>query len=351
MPVTQADVARRAGVSQRTVSNVVNLSAAVSPDTMARVTDAIAKLGYTPSQAARSLRLGRSGVIQLVFPEMDVPYFAEIARGVFKCAEDNGYGVMVRQTLGSAERERDALEGSAADYAGGTILSAVGSIADLFPAGKPRTPVVLIGERSGVGVVDHIGIDDIAAATEATGHLLAMGRRRVAFIGAHPDNSLRMAAMRLRGYEQALQRAGISIDPGLVMRTDSYHRRDGEFAMASLLDLDSPPDGVFCATDLLALGALRSAYDRGVRVPDDVAVVGFDGLEEGRYSIPALSTIAPDKQELARVCVETLIEKIRAREAGESDSEPRDLPIPFELVVRESTQKSPNSAGSNAREI
>lgn len=340
MPVTQADVAQRAGVSQRTVSNVVNGLPSVSPDVVARVTEAIKELGYTPSHAARSLRLGRSGVLQLVVPEMDVPYFAELARGVIKCAEDHGYAVMVRQTLGSRERERDALEGSAAEYAEGTILSAVGSVEELFSGGRPRSPVVLIGERSGVGLVDHIGIDDVAAAGAATRHLLASGRRRVAFIGAHPDASLRMAALRLSGYEQALQSAGLSVDPALVVRIGSYHRRDGEAAMASLLDLDDPPDGVFCATDLLALGALRCAYKRGVRVPADIAVVGFDGLEEGRYSVPALSTIAPDKQELARVCVETLLARIRARESGESESEVRYLSIPFALVVRESSPAS-----------
>jgi len=340
VPVTQADVARRAGVSQRTVSNVVNRFPYVSADMVARVTEAIEALGYTPSQAARSLRSGRSGVLQLVVPELDVTYFAELARGVIKCAEERGFGVMVRQTLGSRERERDALEGSAADYADGTILSAVGSIEALFSAGRPRSPVVLIGERSGLGLVDHIGIDDVAAAAEATGHLLASGRRRVAFIGADPGGSLRMAALRLRGYEQALESSGLNVDGELVVRTRSYHRRDGEEAMASLLDLDEPPDGVFCATDLLALGALRKAYERGVRVPADLALVGFDGLEEGRYSVPTLSTIAPDKQELARLSVETLLARIQARAAGEDEPESQDLPIAFTLVVRESSRIS-----------
>ncbi len=337
MTVTQADVAQRAGVSQRTVSNVVNGLTSVSPDTIERVTVAIRELGYTPSLAARSLRVGRSGVLQLVVPELDVPYFAELARGVIKCAEDQGYAVMVRQTLGSRERERDALEGSAAEYAEGTILSAVGEIDELMAGRALRSPVVLIGERTGMGLVDHIGIDDVAAAASATNHLLEAGCRRVAFVGAHPDSSLRMAALRYRGYEQALRAAGISVDPALVVQTGSYHRRDGEAAMAALLSRDDRPDGVFCATDLLALGAIRAAYERGLRVPDDIRVVGFDGLEEGRYSIPALTTIEPDKQRLAQVSVETLLARIRAREAGIDTVEVRDVSIPFALVVRESS--------------
>jgi len=335
--VTQADVAERAGVSQRTVSNVVNGLPSVSPDTIERVTMAIRELGYTPSLAARSLRLGRSGVLQLVVPELDVPYFAELARGVIKSAEDQGYAVMVRQTLGSRERERDALEGSAAEYAEGTILSAVGDIGELMAGRAHRAPVVLIGERTGMGLVDHIGIDDVAAATAATNHLLESGCRRVAFVGAHPDSSLRMAALRYTGYELALRAAGITVDPDLVIQTGSYHRQDGEAAMLALLSRDDRPDGVFCATDLLALGAMRAAYERGLRVPDDIAVVGFDGLEEGRYSIPALTTIEPDKQQIARVSVETLLARIRAGEIGAESVEVRDVAIQFSLVVRESS--------------
>lgn len=337
MPVTQADVARRAGVSQRTVSNVVNRFPYVSSDVVARVTEAIEVLGYKPSQAARSLRSGRTGVIQLVVPELDVPYFAELARGVIKRAEERDFSVMVRQTLGDRARERDALDGAAADHAEGTILSAVAPVEELLPTGGLRSPVVLIGERTGSGALDHIGIDDVSAAAQATRHLLDAGRRRVAFIGADVDGSLRMATMRVQGFWQAHEQRGIAVDPELVVRTASYHRHDGAAAMAGLLDLPDPPDAVFCATDLLALGAIRAAYERGVRVPEDVALVGFDGLEEGRYSVPTLSTIAPDKQELARVCVETLLERIEARAAGTREPEPRDLPVPFELVVRESS--------------
>jgi LacI family repressor for deo operon, udp, cdd, tsx, nupC, and nupG len=338
--VTQADVARRAGVSQRTVSNVVNGLPSVSPDTLERVTEVIRELGYTPSLAARSLRVRRSGVVQLVVPELDVPYFAELARGVLKCAEDEGYAVMVRQTLGDRERERDAIEGSAAEYADGTILSAVGGVEELMAGREKRSPVVLIGERTGMGLVDHIGIDNVAAAAVATNHLLESGCRRVAFIGAHSDSSVRMAALRFTGYEQALKTAGMHVDPELVVRIGSYHRQDGEAAMAALLELSDPPDGVFCATDLLAIGAMWCAYERRVRVPEDISVVGFDGLEEGRYSIPGLTTIEPDKQELARVCVETLLERVRARETGRDTTEVRDLVIPFSLVVRRSSVRS-----------
>jgi DNA-binding LacI/PurR family transcriptional regulator len=334
--VTQQDVARRAGVSQRTVSNVVNGLATVGEDARERVIEAIRELGYRPSLAARGLRSGRSGVLQLVVPELDVPYFAELARRVVSVAEDRGYAVLVRQTLGDRDRERDALAGAAADYAEGTILSAVNPVADLLTGRESGSPVVLIGESTGLGLVDHIGIDDAAAAFAATDHLIRSGRRRVAFIGTHPDASLRMATLRLGGYRDALLEAGLPLDPRLIVQIGSYHREDGARAMSSLLELEDPPDAVFAATDLLALGALHRAHERGVRVPQDVAVVGFDGLEEGRYSVPTLTTIAPDKGEVARLSVETLLDRIRARESSDPSAPVTDLPVPFDLVVRAS---------------
>lgn len=338
MGVTQADVARLAGVSQRSVSNVINNFPYVSADVVARVNEAIEQLGYAPSQAARSLRSGRSRVLQLVIPELDVPYFAELARGVVKHAEERGFQVMIRQTLGDSRRERDALEGSAAEYAEGTILSAVGPVERLVQR-RPHPPLVLIGERAGAGLADHIGIDDTTAAAAATAHLIEAGRRRIAFIGADPGNSLRMAELRRQGYRQAMAAAGLPVDDALVVQTSSYHRRDGAAAMEALLASGRSPDAVFCATDLLALGALHSARNLGVSVPDDIAVIGFDGLEEGEYSAPSLSTVAPDKRAIAQGAVDTLIARIEARGTGSQGAEPQDVVIPFELVIRESSGK------------
>src|SRR5690606_25876724 len=150
-------------------------------------------------------------------------------------------------------------------------------------------------------------------------------------------DSLRMAELRMRGYREALAGAGLPFQEDLVMRTRSYHRRDGEEAMAALLERSPRPDGVFCATDLLAFGALRAARAAGVSVPSELAVVGFDGIEEGEYSAPTLTTIAPDKAEIARVAVEALLGRIAER-AGSDPARPiEDLRTRFELVVRESS--------------
>lgn len=339
MPATQFDVAQRAGVSQRTVSNVVNGVASVGPAVRERVLDAIRELDYRPSLAARGLRVGRSGLLQLIVPELDVPYFAELARHVVASAEEHGYALLVRQTLGSPDRERLTLDDSAGEYVEGTILSAVGPVDELLAGRTARTPVVLIGESTGRGLVDHIGIDDEAAAFAATQHLLATGRRRVAFVGADPASSLRMAALRRAGYGRALEAAGLVVNERLVIRTASYHRRDGAEAMAGLLDLDDPPDAVFAATDLLALGVLHEANRRGLAVPDRLAVMGFDGLEEGSYSSPTLSTVAPDKPAIARASVAALLDRLGALEEGGVPRPPVDVPVPFTLALRGSTAR------------
>lgn len=328
MPVTQADVAARAGVSRRTVSNVVNNFPHVSADVRRRVREIIDELGYTPSQAARSLRTGRSGVIQLVIPELDVPYFAELARSVTRDAESRGLNVLITQTSGDARRELAALNSETGEHAEGTILSAVAINAETLASRTAANPLVLVGERRLPGV-DHVGIDDVAASRSATEHLLGLGRRRVAFVGADSREQLHMAGMRRRGYLQALEAAGVDAEADLIVPTESYHRQDGARAVERLLSLSEPPDALFCATDLLAIGAMFAANAHGVSIPDDLAVVGFDDLEEGRFYIPSLSSVSPDKALIARRAVDLIIDP---------PTTPRgDVLLPFELAVRGSS--------------
>lgn len=334
MAVTQADVAARAGVSAKTVSNVVNNYPHVRPEVTDRVNSAITELGYTPSHAARSLRLGRSRVIQLVVPELDVPYFAELARGVIQCADERGLTVIVVQTLGDLQRERDALEGRSGDYAEGTILSPLGTAASIQTHARPKAPVVLIGEPSPNHAYDHVGIDNVAGARAATEHLIDIGRRRIAFIGKQEGHQLPMADERHEGYLAALRAANLPNGEEYQKVTGAYHRADGATALRELATLQEPPDAVFCATDLLALGAMRAAYELGLEIPRDLAVVGFDDLEEGRFYVPSLTTISPDKASIARLAVERLVSQI---DGSTVDGRTVDVVVPHALQRREST--------------
>jgi len=329
------DVAERAGVSIKTVSNVVNGYLHVRADTRDRVERAIRELQYRPNLSARSLRAARSGVVALALPELDVPYFAELARHIVAAAETRGWTVLIDQTEGSRERERVVVDGIRRELIDGLIFSPLALTAGDLAGRSDATPMVLLGERIGGSdlVADHVVVDNVAAARAATSHLVELGRRRIAAIGAQQVASGVTARLRLRGYRAALRRAGLGFDESLVRPAPAYHRADGAAAMAALLDLPEPPDAVFCFNDLLALGALRTLLRSGVRVPEDIAVVGFDDIEDGRYATPTLSTVKPDKAEIARLAVELLADRL----AGDRDTAPRELVAGHELVIREST--------------
>jgi DNA-binding LacI/PurR family transcriptional regulator len=203
---------------------------------------------------------------------------------------------------------------------------------DLQPS-HVGVPLVLLGERLLGSPWDHVMPDNVAAAQLATTHLIGLGRYRIAAIGAQDTAAGETARMRLRGYTYALEEAGQAVDPRLIEPAAAFHRANGAAAMRRLLALPRPPDAVFCFNDLLALGAMHAIQQAGRRIPDDVAVVGFDDVEEGRYARPSLTTIAPDKEEIGRRAVSLLLERINGTRTGP----PERVEPPFKLVAREST--------------
>ncbi|WP_053846531.1 LacI family DNA-binding transcriptional regulator [Streptomyces sp. NRRL B-24085] len=330
---TLRDVAKRAGVSIRTVSNVVNASVPVSEELRTRVEAALEELDYRPNLVARNLRRGRTGMLALVVPELDVPYFAELAREVITAARAHGYVVMLDQTDGDGDRERELLgRDSRATMFDGLLLSPLSISADELRERANRVPVVLLGEHIFNGDFHHVAIDNVAAAREATNHLVALGRRRIAAIGDQPYSTGETAQLRTIGYRQALERAGLPVDESLVVPTPRFHRHLGARAMEQLLALPEPPDAVFCYNDLLAIGAMHAVARAGLRVPEDVAVIGVDGIQEGEYSSPTLTTIAPDKAHIAGLAVRTLAGIIEG--TAPSPSEAR---APYRLLIRGST--------------
>ncbi len=333
------DVAERAGVSIRTVSNVVNGYAPVAEATRLRVAAAVAELGYRPNLLARNLKRGRSGVLALVVPELDVPYFAELARAVITRAREHGYTVVIDQTDGEPGREREmVMEGSRGALFDGVILSPLSLSQAELAERDSRMPLVLLGERIADGGFDHVAIDNVAAARQATEHLFSLGRRRVAALGDQPYETGETAQLRTKGYRLAHEAAGRAVDESLVVPTSRFHRADGADAMRKLLrHPDGPPDAVFCYNDLLALGALRTLLSAGLRVPDDVAVMGFDDIEDGRYHTPSLSTVAPDKHQIAQLAVERLVARLGRDSDDEANHSPSELWAEHRLMVREST--------------
>ena len=330
---TLKDVAQMAGVSIRTVSNVVNGYPSVSPRLREKVLAAIDKLDYRPNLVARNLRTGRTGLIALVVPEIDVPYFSELARAIIDEAEALHYRVMIDQTDGDLARERDHISGATrAQLFDGVIFNPLEMSAGELAEVAKRTPLVLLGEHIANGTVDHVAIDNIAAARDATEHLIGLGRRKIAAIGTHPDEQIGTAQLRTRGYAATLTKHGLTIPPSLFKPTEKYHRDAGAKAMRSLLSEVPDVDAVFCFNDLLASGAIKEILRSGRRVPDDIAVIGVDDIEEGRYSTPSLSTISPDKATIAREAVHRLIARMR-----EPEREVSEFIADYTLIARQST--------------
>ncbi|WP_433305892.1 LacI family DNA-binding transcriptional regulator [Actinoplanes sp. CA-030573] len=333
MSASIKDVALRAGVSVKTVSNVINDFPFVSEATRAKVRAALDELDYRPNLSARLLRGGRTGVVALAVPEIASPYFAELAAQFVQQAKGHGWTLLIDETQGAKDNERVVLDGIKSHLVDGLIVSPLALTAKEVDQRRDRTPLVLLGERLVHAPVDHVTIDNVAGAQAATDHLVARGRTRIAAIGSQPHVSGGTAALRLRGYRASLRAAKIRYDASLVVPAKSYHRPDGYAAMNVLLDLPHPPDAVFCFNDLLAIGALRALHERGRSVPGDVAVIGFDGIEEGEFHTPTLSTIRPEKGEIARLALAMLERRITEGPA----TSPQEAYAPFQLVVRQST--------------
>ena len=334
MSTTMHDVAKLAGVSIKTVSNVVNGYPYIRDSTRDRVLAAIKDLDYQMNISARNLRSGRTGMICLAVPELSLPYFAELADSVIRAAEDVGLTVIIEQTGADRARELEILSGKRKHLTDGLIFSPL----ELGPEDKPafdvNFPMVLLGERIFGSSHDHVTMHNVEAARAATAHLIGLGRRRIALIGAHEGEQGGSARLRTEGYVRALEDAGMEVDPALVGEAGLWHRANGAEAMYRMLDAGIEIDAVFALNDALALGAMHALHQRRIAVPEQVAVIGFDDIDEARYAAPPLSSVSPGREEIARTAVRLLQQQIEDRDTPRA---PVEVVADYEIVVREST--------------
>ncbi|MGW6276829.1 LacI family DNA-binding transcriptional regulator [Kribbella sp. NPDC055071] len=328
-----ADVARSAGVSTMTVSNVINGRPRVGAATRERVLAAISELGYQVNLAARHLRAGRTGVVGLAVPELERPYFAQLAGRLADRFEAHNLRIVMERTGASREGELDAVAFSRLRMYDGLILSVVDSDPSELSQLRNDAPVVMIGERALPSRFDHVMMDNVDGARQATAHLLTTGARRIAMLGGDPDSTANMPSLRAEGYAVAHAEADVPIDPELTIRC-RFTLQEGYDAIRSLLGRGIGFDGVFALTDVVALGALRALADAELRVPDDVQVVGFDDIDEAPYLVPALSTINPGHEEMADAIVALLIAQLNGGPTGD----PQELIAPARLILRGTTK-------------
>jgi LacI family repressor for deo operon, udp, cdd, tsx, nupC, and nupG len=331
-PVTMRDVALAAGVSPKTVSNVVNDFVHVRPETRALVQRYVEELGYRPQAVGRQLRRGRTGAIALAVPGIAMPYFADLAALLVDAARDRGLTVVVEQTDGDVEREREVAAGFPVRFADALIFSPLAMPSEELESPRHDTPMVLLGEHGEDAGVDRIGIDSVAIAVAATMHLIAGGRQRIAMLGRKAGSHKSVMEQRLLGYARALDAAGLRRDESLVRTVREWERAEGETATDALLAEHPDVDAIFAANDVLAVGALRSLHRHGRRVPDDVAVVGVDDVPESSFCTPMLTTVAIDRRFVAASALDLVTSRL-----DEPDLPPRTLVAPHHLVVRESS--------------
>ena len=335
--VKMSDVALEAGVSKMTVSNVINGRPGASEDTRARVLEAVARLGYRVNATARQLRAGRSGAIGLLVPHLDGPYYSHLAERLDTLAQARGYHVIIERTGASREGELAAISPERVRPYDGVVFSPVQiESADVRRAGI-EVPVVLLGERRLSGEFDHVMMDNVGGAELATSYMLERGARRIALIGGRPETGVdSMATLRSRGYRSAHAAAGVPVDERLVVNAESVTTTDGFEAVMRLHGSGVSFDGAFVLTDAAATGALRALADVGLRVPDDVQVVGFDNDAEGEYLVPRLTTVDPDNDLMAERIMELLLRRVDA--GGPAAGDAVESVMSARIVVRESTR-------------
>lgn len=331
--VTIKDVASRARVSWKTVSNVVHDRPHVRPETRDRVLAAIAELGYRPSVAGRQLRQGRINSMTLVVPEMANPYFAMLFEAAYAAAAARGYTLFVEVAGSSPEPERAAIHQVLRFAFDAALISPTWVGATELTDLAAKRPVILLGESAWDAPLDRALIDNVQAADDMTTHLLESGRRRVAFVGTRrPDQPAQPTGVRLAGYQRALHRFGLATDDELLVPAPRFDRADGYVGVRDLLERVSDVDAVMCVNDLVAIGALRALKEAGRRVPDDVAVTGWDAIDEAAWTDPPLTTVDADVVAIAEAVVDLAIQRIE-----HPDRAQQEVVVPHRIVVRQSS--------------
>lgn len=321
------EVARLAGVSIATVSRVINHSKPVSAETRERVERAIATTGYRANAAGRSLAMAQSHLLMVLVPEFANPFYAQILQGAESVTRPAGYQLLLTDASHGDAPHRTALDAVYNRLADGVINLAHLHDDPALHATLRELPWVNCSEFVPESGLPYVSIDHRQAAIDAVQYLLNRGHRRIGLISA--DETYRWARLRHEGYEMAVQRAGLAVDPQLVRTAVSLDYSAGAQAVGGLLALVEPPTALFVVSDTLAIGAIKALRRAGRRVPEDVAVLGFDDLPLSAVFEPALTTVAQPMRELGAQAAEILL----ARLAGQH---PAPRVLPHQLVVRDS---------------
>lgn len=324
MSITQ--VARHAGVSPSTVSRYLRGTLDVNPQTAQRINDAAQLYGYTPSSAATD-----STLLALIVPELNNPFYSALSQAIVTAADAAGYQVDIKISQGKAAQESRLVEQTAKDrryhgllYAG--LNSRNDALKRVVPSGLRLT---LIDERIddvSLPPANIVTVDNYSGAYQAVRYLLSLGHRRIAHLSG--PGGLSTTSERLRGYSDALAKAGISQDPDIVF-AGPYTEEFGSSIFTYLIENPDPPTAIFCSSDITAVGLLGAADQYGLKIPDDLSIIGCDGIHVGQWLKPSLTTLRQPIDDIARTAIDLLT----------GDEPPRQVQLPLNLVIRNSTRR------------
>ena len=343
MNATVRDVARKAGVSAMTVSRVINGAAGVRPETRRRVERAVTELDFVPNGVARGLMSSKSGTLGLIVPDISNPFFSILVRGAETVARRAGYRVLLCNSEGDLGLEKQYVQDMISHRVEGLLIAPVGdrSKVNLVPLERRKFPLVLV-DRSVSGLdCDLVQADSVAGAKMLASHLVSVGHRRIAVI-IEPDN-VSTARERLQGFNAAMKAAGIKIPASLVIRTTA-DRAGGYGAMQQILGLEPRPSAVFAVNNMTALGAMQAIRERGLVVPEDIALVCFDDVEHLAVLSPFLTVVNQPTEMFGTLATQLLLDRI----AGDAAGPARRVGLQAALLVRESCGAKLAAASNNA---
>lgn len=328
MPISSKDIAARAGVSQATVSRVINNKPNVREETRQRVLKVIEELGYYPNAEARSLVTKRNSKIGLVVSDILNPFYPELVESIEAFAREEGFNVLLCNTQRDTSKDRVYTRLLIEQRVAGVIFSSI-TPASNAPAQLSRAgiPYVLVNRHLKDTPATCIVTDNFGGAYKMTKHLIELGHSRIAFVRGLRNTTT--SQDREVGFRQCLANHGLEIDESLLEQ-GNYTRREAYEATVRLLQLASPPTAIFCANDYMAFGALDAASDQGLRVPDDVSIVGFDNIALSSLKAINLTTVEQPITEMARKAMEMLLSLVK----GEDPPEPDHLVYESRLIVR-----------------
>lgn len=321
-------VAQKAGVSVATVSRVLNNVSAVSPKTRLKVEDAIKELKYEPSMLGRNLRNSESRLLLVLIPSISNPFYTEIIKGIENIAITHDYNILLCETDSNPQRENIYFNMVKNKLADGIISMDPTVNRQKLKELAENHSIILCSEYEEGGIIPYVTIDNELAAYQAIKHLIKIGNQKIALINA--DEKFLYTRQRRRGYERALKEFKIPIRTEWIYNTEKLDFESGVHAMRMLLQLKERPTAVFAVSDTLAIGALKEINVSGLKVPDDIAVVGFDKISFSNMTNPTLTTIAQPMNKMGSTAANMLINRIKGNKV-------ENIVLDHELVIREST--------------